>query len=246
MREKRTLGLVYVTGERMESRRSVIEYDKISVWTRMVGEEFLSCFSESFSPSADPPTTDTSAGGFRFSVLGSQVEFKGSSDVGEGGGCVTEKICDVRTSSEGALICSTMPVRMSDTQERAGIMWLIFFSLGRVLAALPPHLPTIISTGSCRLIGLITSFRFIIPMTASERTAFVAESESRRTRKRFIESKITSRENLARKNLNDTNMVRSTGVCWWCRWYRAPILCSWLMRFAVKKSAIYPSTEFWA
>ncbi len=78
--------LVYVTGERIESRRLVIEYDKISVWTRMVGEEFLSCFSESFSPSTDPPTTDTSAGGFRFSVLGSQVEFEGSSDVGEGGG----------------------------------------------------------------------------------------------------------------------------------------------------------------
>lgn len=114
--------------------------------------------------------------------------------------------------------------------ERESCGWF-FFSLGRVLAALPPHLPTIISTGSCRLIGLITSFRFIIPMTASER------SESRRTRKRFIESKITSRENLARKNLNDTNMVSSTGVCWWCRWYRAPILCSWLMRFAVKKSA---------
>lgn len=52
----------------------------------MVGEEFLSCFSESFSPSAGPPTTDTSAGGVRFSVLGSQVEFEWSSDIGRGGG----------------------------------------------------------------------------------------------------------------------------------------------------------------
>lgn len=57
-------------------------------------------------------------------------------------------------------------------------------------------------------------------------------------RKRFIERGRTSRENLARRNLNVMSRVNSMGVwCRWCRWYRAPIL------YVCCKKLRYPSTE---